>query len=76
MNSVNVVVYATVKKIEKILVTGADGFIGSHLLEFLVNKNFNVRALSIYNSFFDLDARISIIGGFPLCPVEPPKIKS
>lgn len=35
-----------------ILVTGADGFIGSHLVEMLVMKeNANVKALSYYNSF-------------------------
>ena len=35
----------------KALVTGADGFIGSHLTEMLVQNNFEVRALSQYNSF-------------------------
>tara|TARA_B100001250_G_scaffold300104_1_gene261818 strand:- start:55649 stop:56626 length:978 start_codon:yes stop_codon:yes gene_type:complete len=35
----------------KALVTGADGFIGSHLTEMLVKNNFKVRALSQYNSF-------------------------
>lgn len=35
----------------KILVTGADGFIGSHLCESLVQKGHKVRALSQYNSF-------------------------
>ena len=34
-----------------ILVTGADGFIGSHLTEELVKKGFNVRAFVYYNSF-------------------------
>ena len=34
-----------------ILVTGADGFIGSHLTEMLLNKGYKVRALSQYNSF-------------------------
>jgi NAD dependent epimerase/dehydratase len=38
-------------KQKKILVTGADGFIGSHLTELLVKKGFKVRALSQYNSF-------------------------
>ena len=35
----------------KALVTGADGFIGSHLTEMLVAKGYQVRALSQYNSF-------------------------
>jgi NAD dependent epimerase/dehydratase len=38
-------------KIDKILITGADGFIGSHLTELLVSKGYKVRALSQYNSF-------------------------
>jgi NAD dependent epimerase/dehydratase len=35
----------------KILVTGADGFIGSHLVEHLVETGHDVRALVQYNSF-------------------------
>ena len=34
-----------------ILITGADGFIGSHLTEALVRQGFNVRAFVLYNSF-------------------------
>lgn len=34
-----------------VLVTGADGFIGSHLTEFLVNAGYSVRAFVYYNSF-------------------------
>ncbi len=34
-----------------VLVTGADGFIGSHLTEMLVKRGYNVKALSYYNSF-------------------------
>lgn len=36
---------------KKILVTGADGFIGSHLVETLINKGYDVRAFVYYNSF-------------------------
>lgn len=35
----------------QVLITGADGFIGSHLAELLVQKGARVRALSQYNSF-------------------------
>ncbi|CEG56243.1 NAD-dependent 4,6-dehydratase LegB [Legionella fallonii] len=35
----------------KVLITGADGFIGSHLTELLVKKGYEVKALSQYNSF-------------------------
>lgn len=38
-------------KANKILVTGADGFIGSHLTEYLVDEGYNVRAFVFYNSF-------------------------
>ena len=36
---------------KKILVTGADGFIGSHLIESLVRQGNSVRAFTLYNSF-------------------------
>ena len=36
---------------KRILVTGADGFIGSHLTEALLDEGAKVRALSYYNSF-------------------------
>jgi dTDP-glucose 4,6-dehydratase len=36
---------------KKILVTGADGFIGSHLTEELVRRGHDVRAFVLYNSF-------------------------
>lgn len=35
----------------RVLVTGADGFIGSHLTEMLLAEGYAVRALSQYNSF-------------------------
>lgn len=39
------------KKFKKILVTGADGFIGSHLTEELIRQGENVKAFVQYNSF-------------------------
>ena len=36
---------------KKILVTGADGFIGSHLTEQLVHEGYDVKAFVLYNSF-------------------------
>ncbi len=38
-------------KMKKVLITGADGFIGSHLTEMLFSRGYEVRALSQYNSF-------------------------
>lgn len=37
---------------KKILITGSEGFIGSHLTERLVKDGYNVRALVQYNSFY------------------------
>lgn len=34
-----------------VLITGADGFIGSHLVESCLERDFNVKALTQYNSF-------------------------
>lgn len=39
------------KSNRKILVTGADGFIGSHLTEELIKRGYDVRAFVYYNSF-------------------------
>jgi NAD dependent epimerase/dehydratase len=39
------------KQFKKILVTGADGFIGSHLVEKLTRDGYLVRAFTFYNSF-------------------------
>ena len=36
---------------DKILVTGADGFIGSHLVEYLVKKDYEVKAFTLYNLY-------------------------
>jgi len=34
---------------KKILITGAGGFIGSHLVEFLIKNNYKKSRLTIYN---------------------------
>jgi len=36
---------------KKVLVTGADGFIGSHLTESLLERGYDVKAFVYYNSF-------------------------
>lgn len=36
---------------KKVLVTGADGFIGSHLTESLLERGYEVKAFAFYNSF-------------------------
>ncbi len=58
---------------KKVLITGADGFIGSHLAESLVQMGFSVRAFVMYNSFnswgwldhvpAEIKASIEIIAG-------------
>lgn len=48
----------------RVLITGSEGFIGSHLVESLVNKNYSIKAFVQYNSFNhigwlnDLDKKI------------------
>ena len=37
--------------IKKVLVTGSDGFIGSHLVEALLDADCEVKAFVLYNSF-------------------------
>lgn len=56
---------------KNVLVTGADGFIGSHLVELLVREGYTVRALAQYNSFnywgwledVDCRAEIEVVSG-------------
>lgn len=45
------IIFAYLEEYKVILVTGADGFIGSHLTEELVKKGYQVRAFVYYNSF-------------------------
>ena len=40
-------------KKKQVLITGADGFIGSHLTEALIHAGCNVRAFVYYNSLFE-----------------------
>ncbi len=40
-----------VNNFKKVLITGADGFIGSHLTEFLLDNGYDIRAFVCYNSF-------------------------
>ena len=55
----------------RVLITGAAGFIGSHLTELLVREGFEVKALSQYNSFnhwgwledVDCQDRIQVLNG-------------
>lgn len=55
----------------RVLVTGADGFIGSHLTELLVARGAKVRAMSLYNSFnnwgwledTDCISRVEVVSG-------------
>ena len=49
--------------LKKVLVTGADGFIGSHLTEALVRKGFEVRAFTFYNS-------LNSLGWLDNCPSD------
>jgi len=55
-------------KIKNVLVTGADGFIGSHLTEALVRRGYRVRAFAQYNSVNSwgwLDkVGADVVGGF------------
>lgn len=58
---------------KKVLVTGADGFIGSHLVESLIEKGCDVRAFVYYNSFnswgwldtipLDLQKKLDVFAG-------------
>lgn len=49
---------------QKLLITGADGFIGSHLAEYCVQKGYDVRAFCLYNSF----GRLGWLDSSPLLP--------
>ena len=43
---------------KKVLVTGADGFIGSHLTESLLEKGYDVKAFTYYNHLIHGDGWI------------------
>ncbi len=50
---------------KKILITGADGFIGSHLTEKLIKKGCKVKAFVLYNSFNTYSPRQSLRAVIP-----------
>lgn len=52
------------------LVTGADGFIGSHLTEALLARGCRVRALSVYNSFNFWGNLEEVAGKYPASQLE------
>lgn len=47
-----------------ILVTGSAGFIGSHLVDYLVNQGHKVIGVDLFNNFYDLDVKISNCSNF------------
>jgi nucleoside-diphosphate-sugar epimerase len=47
----------------KVVVTGADGFIGSHVVEALVQAGADVTALALYNAF-DSNGWLDDIGAY------------
>jgi len=53
----------------KVFITGADGFIGSHLVERLVRDGYPGRALCLYNSFNDI-GWLKDVDPSVLCQVE------
>ena len=53
-----------------VLVTGADGFIGSHLAEELVKRGEKVRAFCLYNSFGSLGWIHTLPPAMSVTPME------
>lgn len=54
-----------IDKNKPVAVTGADGFIGSHLVEALLERGYKVRALAQYNSFNDWGWLEDVCAGRP-----------
>ena len=52
-----------INRSKPVAVTGADGFIGSHLVEFLLAEGYQVRALAQYNSFNNWGWLEDVAGG-------------
>lgn len=51
MEQKNDIMQGSTCKMQKVLITGADGFIGSHLTEALLEGGYDVMAFTYYNSF-------------------------
>ena len=57
---------------EKVLVTGGSGFIGSHMIRELINRNYEVAITTKYDSVHsDLASCVDPIFQLFLCGLEP-----
>ena len=61
------------KKSKRIFITGAAGFIGYHLIYFLIKQNYNVYGFDNLNSYYDVNLKISRINNIKKLVVHNPK---